>query len=117
MSYVCDRWAGKPCEEEGHVSPEAGETREGGQGRSGELRRYELAEQGAVGGSEEQDRHHSEQVKGMSAKWKNKIVTTRSDLSENFTQASPNLWQQTFSAVRLIDLIFHPSQNTTHSLC
>lgn len=25
---MCNRWTGQPCEEEGHVSPEAGETGE-----------------------------------------------------------------------------------------
>ncbi len=66
MGHMCDRWAGEPCEEEGHISPEAGETgetREGGTRRSRELRRHELEQQGAVGGSEEQDWYYTEQVK------------------------------------------------------
>lgn len=60
---MCKRWAGEPCEEEGHVSPEVGETRERGEGRSGEPRQHELAKQGAVGRSEEQDQHHVDTVK------------------------------------------------------
>lgn len=54
---MCNRRAGKPCEEEGHVSPEVGE------GSSGELRQHELEQQGAVGCGEEQDRHSSDTVK------------------------------------------------------
>lgn len=68
MCYVCNRWAGESCEEEGHFSPEVGETgetRERGEGRSGEPRQHELAEQGAVGGSEEQDQHHTDTVKAL----------------------------------------------------
>lgn len=62
MVAVC-RWAGEPREEEGHVSPEAGETGERGEGRSGEPGQHELAQQGAVGGSEEQDRQRTNTVK------------------------------------------------------
>lgn len=61
---VCTRWAGQPREAQGHVGPEAGEAGEGG---SGEPRRHELAQQGAVGSSEEQDRHHADTVKHSSA--------------------------------------------------
>lgn len=63
---VCNRWSGESCEEEGHVGPEAGETREAGErgeGEPGEPRQHELAEQGAVGGREEQDRHRTHTVK------------------------------------------------------
>lgn len=56
MCGLCSRWAGKSCEEEGHVGPEDGETREGGTGISGEPGQHELAEPGAVDGSEDQDR-------------------------------------------------------------
>lgn len=59
MGHMCDRWSGEPCEEEGHARVEAGETRkrERGEELSRESRQHELAQQGAVGGSEEQDRH------------------------------------------------------------
>lgn len=60
---MCNRWTGEPCEEEGHVSPEAGETRERGKGRSGEPRQHDLAQQRAVGCTEEQDWFHTEPVK------------------------------------------------------
>lgn len=56
---VCRR-AGQPCEEEGHVRPEAGETGEGG---CGQLRWQDLEQQGAVGSSEEQDRSHAHSVR------------------------------------------------------
>lgn len=57
------RWAGESCEEEGHVGAEAGERQgERGKGPSGEPR-HELAEQGAVDGSEEQDQLGTDTVK------------------------------------------------------
>jgi len=67
---MCNRWAGEPCEKEGHAGPEAGETGEAGEGagRSGEPGRHELAEQGTVGGCEEQDQQHAHKVKNMLAK-------------------------------------------------
>lgn len=61
--FFSPRRAGEPRQEEGHVSPEAGETGAGGQGRSGEPGQHELAEQRAVGGGEEQDRHCADTVK------------------------------------------------------
>lgn len=59
MGHMCHRWSSKPCEEEGHAGLEAGKTRERerGEEQSGESRQHELAQQGAVGGREEQDRH------------------------------------------------------------
>ena len=57
------RWAGEPREEEGHVGPEAGETGERGERHSGEPGQHELEQQGAVGGSEEQDWHRTDTVK------------------------------------------------------
>lgn len=56
------RRAGEPGQEEGHLGHEAGATGEGGAGSSGEPGRPELEQQGAVGGDEEQDRDHSDQV-------------------------------------------------------
>lgn len=55
MGHMCDRWPSRPCEEEGHTGLEAGETRkrERGEEHSGESRQHELAQQGAVDGSEE----------------------------------------------------------------
>lgn len=60
---VCNRWVGEPRKEEGHAGSEAGEGGERGEGHSGEPRRHELAQQGAVVGTEEQDRHHADTVK------------------------------------------------------
>lgn len=62
MCGLCSRWAGKSCEEEGHVGPEDGETREGGTGISGEPGQHELAEPGAVDGSEDQDQLGTDEV-------------------------------------------------------
>lgn len=64
--FFSRRWVGEPRQEKGHVSPEAGEAGTagaGGQGRAGEPGRYELAQQGAVGGGEEQDRHGADTVR------------------------------------------------------
>lgn len=69
MGHMCNRRAGESCEEEGHVSPEAGKTGERGEGcsgRSGEPRQRDLAKQGAVAGTEEQDRHHTDTVNDSS---------------------------------------------------